>query len=306
MSVSPDHYAEFLMRLGHSVRKSGGLYWFNTQPGIFSSFPYHREINADNVTLPEILGHDGFVARFGCPVEQGVPSFRISCVQKNYDFQFLRSRTRTQVRRGLELCTVEQVDFQTLRRHAVPLNRDTLIRQGRRVPHDLERYWHRYYDAAAQTQGAEAWAAFVDGEMAAYSVGFLMEDVVSLQILRSSTKHLDAFPNNALVFRYLQERMPSPEISSVCYGYESIQSGLGSLDQFKTGMGFEKLPAGQRIELATWVKPFVNRLTLPLAGRLLSKLGNGETVAKLKGIIDWYQQQPSLSDAISSPISKAA
>jgi len=30
----------------------------------------------------------------------------------------------------------------------------------------------------------------------------------------------------------------------------AIQAGFGSLDQFKTGMGFRRAPAGQRLELA--------------------------------------------------------
>lgn len=294
MSVNSQHYAEFLQRMGHTVREANGLCWSNTHRGVYSSFPYHRDIDARTLDLTGVLSRDGLVARFGCPVEQGTESFRITCDDPNYDFPILRSRTRTQVRRGLEACRVERVNFELLKKLAIPLNADTLIRQGRKVPSDLAAYWTRFYENAATTEGAEAWAAFVGDQLAAYLISFTIEDVANMLILRSSLQFLDSFPNNALVYRFLHERMRSGEVRQVCYGYESIQADLESLDQFKTGMGFRKIPVGQRIELAGWLKPLVNRFTAPMAQKILRKLSNGENSAKMQGILKWYQQQPRL------------
>ncbi|MCA9063818.1 MAG: hypothetical protein KDA96_12185 [Planctomycetaceae bacterium] len=292
MSVSPEHYAQFLERLGHSVRQIDHLWWFNTSRGVYTCFPFHVDVDARSLPLRDILGRDGFVARFGCPLDQGVTSFRILCDDRQYDFPSLRSRTRTQVRRGLEECQVEQIDFATLRKHAIQLNADTLTRQGRRVPANLESYWVRYYEAAAKTPGAETWGAFVEGQLAAYLIAFTINDVANLLILRSALDHLKKFPNNALLFSYLQRTLARPEISQVVYGYESIQADLGSLDQFKTGMGFRQAPVGQRIELASWARPVLNRYTAAPAIHLLRRLGYSETSAKLQGILNWYQQQP--------------
>ncbi len=298
MSVSPKHHAEFLQRMGHTVREANGLFWFNTHRGVYSSFPYHRNVDANDVDLSAVLGSDGWVARFGCPVEQGVASFRIICDAKDYDFPALRSRTRTQVRRGLEACRVEQVDFELLRKHAISLNADTLIRQGRKVPADLEAYWTRYYEHAARTEGAEAWAAFVGDQLAAYLISFTIDDVANMLILRSSLQFLESFPNNALVYRFLHKRLRDGDIQQVCYGYESIQSDLESLDQFKTGMGFQKIPVGQRVELASWLQPFVNRFTTSVAQRILKTVAKSENGAKLKGILNWYRDQPPLNREI--------
>ncbi len=295
MSVSVLHHVDFLQRMGHAVREVSGIYWFNPNRGVYCSFPYHRDIDADTVDIATVLGTDGLVARFGCPLEQGVNSFRIVCSDPDYDFQSLRSRTRTQVRRGLEACRVERVDFELLAKHAISLNADTLIRQGRRVPSDLAAYWARYYHHAAATEGAEAWAAFVGDELAAYLISFTVEDVANLLIVRSSLKFLDCFPNNALIYQFLHERLRAGDIRAVSYGYESIQSGLGSLDQFKTGMGFEKVPVGQRIEVASWLHPVFNRYTATVAERLLKYLGHSESVAKLQGILHWYREQPPLT-----------
>jgi len=304
MAVDPQHFAQFLERTGHTIRQANGLYWCNTQRGIYSSFPFHRDVDANELNLAEILKRDGLVARFGCPAEQGIESFRIICDDPDYDFPLLRSRTRTQVRRGLDACRVEQIDFSLLQKHAISLNADTLKRQGRKIPSNLESYWKQYYQEAARTEGAETWAAFVGDSLAAYLISFTIEDVANLLIVRSSLQYLDAFPNNALLYQYIHHRIRSGDVKQISYGYESIQSGLGSLDQFKTGMGFRKAPVGQRLELAGWVRPLMNRVTMPLAARVLQRFGESETIAKLDGILRWYQQQPVLKAHL--PQSRAA
>ena len=294
MSISPLHHIDFLQRIGHDVRESGGVHWFNCGSRVFSSLPYDRDVDANSIDLREILRSDGFVARFGCPIDQGIPSFRIVCDSKDYDFPLLRSRTRTQVRRGLEVCRVERIEFSQLQKLAMPLNTDTLIRQGRKVPSTLQSYWTRYYQQAAVTQGAEAWAAFVGTDLAAYLISFMIDDVANLLIVRSSSQYLESYPNNALLFQFLSARLRDSDVRMVSYGYESIQSDLGSLDQFKLGMGFRKEPVGQRIEFAPWLGPFINRFTDSVTRRVLKTLGQGETVAKLQGMLNWYRDQPTL------------
>ncbi len=296
MSVSPQHYASFLERMGHTVRQVHDLWWFNSSRGVYTCFPFDRESDAAGLPIREILKRDGLAVRFACPLSQGIPSFRIVCRDRNYDLPALRSRTRTQVRRGLEACAVERVDFAVLRKSAIPLNADTLIRQGRRVPQNLESYWQKYFAEAARTEGAEAWAAFTDGQLAAYLIAFTVADVTNLLIVRSSLDHLAKFPNNALLFRFLHDRLRDPQISQVVYGYESIKPGLESLDQFKTGMGFEQVAVGQRIELTGWVQPLINRFTTPTALRILQRYGRGETLAKLQGLLTWYSRQPLRAD----------
>lgn len=298
MSVSPEHYAGFLERMGHRVRCSAGLWWFNVQNRVYTSFPFHRSVDACDVDSAAVLGLDGLVLRYGCPEEQGTASFRVMCQDPNYDFPNLRSRTRTQVRRGLESCVVRQVDFADLARDSIALHADTLQRQGRSVPDDLEQTWKRYYAEAAKTTGAEAWAAFVDGRMAACLAAFVIEDVSNLLIVRSSLQYLESYPNNALIYQYLHTRLRQGDIRAVSYGYQSIQAGLESLDQFKTGMGFEKVATGQRVEFAGWLRPLINRATIPVLQRLLSSGADSEQRAKLLGLLQWYGNQPARTTVV--------
>ncbi len=295
MGIHPEHFAGFLTRMGHNVRVVDDLWWFDMSKGIYTSLNIGVDIDAANYPVQSVLGLDGFAARFLCQTDQGVPSYRIVCDDPEYDLPSLRGRTRTQVRRGLEACSIEQVGFDLLRQQAIPLNADTLLRQGRRIPANLESYWKQYYDAAEKTAGAEAWGAFVDGQLAAYLIAFTIGDATNLNIVRSSLEHLKKFPNNALIFQYLHHTMRRGDIKQVVYGYESIQPGMESLDQFKTGMGFRLAPVGQRIELTRWMKPALNRFTARPASALAKRLmGNGETAAKIQGMLAWYARQPVL------------
>ena len=99
-------------------------------------------------------------------------------------------------------------------------------------------------------------------------------------------------PEQRPVNLFLYHRVRSGEINQIRDGYESIQPGLGSVDQFKSGMGFRKAPTGQRLELAGWVRPLVNRVTVPPTVCALQWFGKNETTAKLHCILRWYQQQP--------------
>jgi len=67
---------------------------------------------------------------------------------------------------------------------------------------------------------------------------------------------------------------------------------MDTLDHFKMGMGFRKQPTGQRIIL----RPMLDRLFKGpglKAARWLLKDGWGdERVAKLAGLVRWYEEQP--------------
>lgn len=304
MSISPDHYAGFLERIGHRVRNVGGLWWYNTSRGVYTSVPCDRDFDASALPVKDILGRDGVVARFGCSLEQGISSYRLVCDDRNYHVEQLRGWTRNQVKRSLEICQTEQIEFNVLERHGISLNADTLLRQGRKIPANLETYWQSYFREAGKTEGAETWGTFVDGQLAAYLISFTIEDIANILIVRSSAAHLKKCPNNALLYRFLHDRLRDDAIREVRIGYASIQTGLDSLDQFKLRMGFRMAPAGQRVEIAGWLRPFVNRFTTTPACRLLRKFADGETVAKFEGMLKWYQEQPDLLS--NSELSRAA
>lgn len=295
MSVDPSHYAAFLERIGHTVRHVGNDWWYDCTKRVYANFPFHRDVDAAALEIRDVLKSDGLIARMCCPESQGVPSFRMMCYDKNYDFPALRSRTRTQVRRGLEACTVERIEFSELKQKYLPLQQATIERQGRCTESSDRKYWDQYIDSAAAMTGAETWAAYVDGKMAAYLISFMIEDTANLCIVRSDTSMLKAFPNNALLFRYLYEVLRRPEVCKVDYGLESVRAGGENLERFKTGMGFERERCGQRIVFSPHIAPLLRRPVIRMMQPCIRTLLKSEAGDKINGMLTWYQNQPTLT-----------
>ena len=295
MSVHPQHYAEFLERVGHTVRHVGPDWWFDCAKRVYSNFPFHQDVDASKLDVREVLKSDGLMARMCCLESQGVPSFRMMCTDKTYDFPSLRSRTRTQVRRGLEACRVERIEFTELKRRYLPLQQATLERQGRSGENSDRKYWDNYIDAAAAMTGTETWAAYVNDQMAAYLISFMIDDTANLCIVRSDTRMLKSYPNNALLFRYLHDVLRRPDVRQVDYGLESVEPGGENLERFKTGMGFEREHCGQRIAFSPRLAPLLKRPVIRLFQPCVRTLMKGEVGRKIDGVLNWYQAQPQLT-----------
>jgi hypothetical protein len=255
------------------------------------SFPFHRPLDAETLDYRAILGRDGWIARHACLPNQGRPSYILVCDKEDYDLSALDGKARNQTRRGLENCNVEQIEFNDLVTFGTAIDRDTLKRQGRRIPKEHDRYWHRYYREAARAEGAEAWGAFVDGGLAAFLIAFTMERWTNILIVRSSRSTLRKYPNNALFFTYLKSTLARPDIQAVSIGLESVQRGMDTLDRFKTAMGFRKKPIAQRIEITPRIDRRIAKWTARHTPKLLKHFDNNELIGKLSGMLTWYAEQ---------------
>ena len=293
--MSTEAYASFLEHMGHRVRRVGGVYWYDASRRVYTSFPLQNAVDPRALDLRAVLGSDGLAARFPCPLEAGRPSHRFTCDATDYGMEHLSPRTRGQTRRGLERCSVRPVKLEELLSQGSCLERETLARQGRRVPAGNEEYWARYFRRAVETEGADIWGAFVGGSLAAYLVAFCMEGCASIVIVRSASRWLEHYPNNALLFTYMKEKLAEDAIREVSIGLESLQPGMETLERFKRHMGFRKVEIGQRIELAPWLRPLVRRPLAKALGRLIEpRVRGSELLGKLCGMLSWYGEQPSL------------
>lgn len=289
--MSTKGFASFLSTMGYQVRTAAGVYWYNEHPHIYTSFPFHQCVNPRGLVFKEVLGRDGWALRYPCEIAEGRKSYRLACAVPDYGMRYLSGKARNQTRRGLEQCLVREVTFTELAQQALRLNRETLARQKRSLPADFEGYWRRYFTAASQAEGACAWGAFAGEALAAYLIAFEMESIAHVLIVRSSTEHLKIYPNNALLYGFLQHALNRGRYREVSIGFESIRRDLRSLDHFKLGMGFSRIEIGQRVELA----PALARLLpIPVLSGLLRVSPvwqHGEVLDKLAGLLEWYRDQ---------------
>ena len=295
--MDPQYHAEFLENIGHKIKDYSGVLWFDIFSRAYTTIPYDAPVDPTKFIASEVLGSDGVMARYSCPVDQGVGSFQHVVTDKNYGMKTLISRARNKTRQGLRNCEAGEVDPVELGDAGIRLHAETLIRQGRRLPHDFESYWKKYFAAASASPCATAWAAWHEGQLASYIISFRAGSTEYISIVRSSQEKLEFKPNNAMLFTFLEQTMAREEICEVSIGLQSLQPGGESLDTFKRGMGFEERPIGQRIELSSGLKLALPRPVASLAAKTLKAFPGGEKQARLCGALKWYADQPKVAKA---------
>jgi hypothetical protein len=284
-------YLQFLKSMGHRVVQVAGTTWFDAAPRVFMPVPFDHEIDPQIFDWKALFAHGCTAARCLVPPPFGKPSYLLVVEDAAYDLPNLDSKARNQTRRGLEACLVRNVNFAELATQGVALQRDTLIRQGRRIRQDLEQYWLRYFTHAAQADGAIAWGAFREDRLAAYLIAFKVADTAHIVIVRSAAAQLRHYPNNALLFTFIQHMLHSGGVRRVSIGFEPLQANVGSLDRFKEGLGFQHLPVQQYVRLAPPLSTLLRKPLLTGSIACLRMLSRSETANKVAGLLQWYADQ---------------
>ena len=295
--MDPQYHAEFLQSIGHQIKEHQNTLWFDAFSRAYTTIPYDAPVDAATFVPGEVLGTDGLMVRYSSSADTGVESFQHVVTDKNYGMPTLINKARNKTRQGLRNCQALEIDPIELGDEGIRLHAETLIRQGRKLPHDFESYWKNYFAAASASPAASTWAARHDGNLAAFLISFRAGSKEYVSIVRSSQKHLKFRPNNALLYTFLESTMAREEITEVSIGLQSLQPGGESLDLFKRGMGFQERPIGQRIELRSSLTSALPRPVASVAARTLKLLPGGEKQARLSGALKWYASQPKLRRA---------
>jgi len=253
-SLDAAGYARFLEAVGHRVVRVGAIHWYEVNRRFFMSAPPNFVYSPAADEIAEVFRQTrAFGLRFAAPMEAlGRVSFQISCSNPQYGFETLSSNNRSKVRRGLKRCRVEKTDMAIIAAHGRRAHHDTVGRQGRDGVLSDDG-WDRFFGVAANTDGFEGWAAWVDDELAAFLITVVFDDSVEFMLARSRSDMLNAYPNNALIFSVAEEMLVQRKLSEITFGLESLEP-VGPLDQFKFGMGFSCKPLRQRVVFHPWLQ----------------------------------------------------
>lgn len=291
--MNVQNYSEFLRMQDYYVieTKSCCLYT-KASRFFFQNFPFHRGITLSEEDTYEFFTKSRSVA--GRYLSEGEVSELDKsvwiCDNKDYDLKDLHKTARTKTRRGLERCKVERVDFDWLTDKAMPLIKDTLVRQNRPENSVTESTWKKLCFAAKQNPDFEAWASFADGELASFTILGIVDSYTYLWERYSTTKHLKYFyPNNVLTFLVIKEMLSSRHLRGVITGVESFGE-LKGLDEYKVRMGYRRKYLRQKIMLNPMAIPFVNKFTIKIINNIASN-SNNDCLRKLMGFIRSYQIQ---------------
>jgi hypothetical protein len=256
--MDAEQFAQFFARQGYGTVKTESGWWYKIHPGCWQSIPYHQVAEPGPAEIRRLFfRHGALLIRFFPGSGPGtLPGHIWVREARDYDLPAVESKTRNQVRRGLEKNELGRIDWTALGTAGWQLIQETAGRQARQADFADQRQWERYCAAAAGIEDFEAWGAFGAGGLAAFLVGAQVGGYYYILHQASRTADLKNYPNNALIYRVTKLKLNDPAIRAVSYGLESIEDTPG-LRNFKHRMGFERRPLHQKIvinPLAPWLK----------------------------------------------------
>ena len=291
--MNAENYGRFLEAMGHRVISSPSGHWYDINRSFYESIPPFRVISPDRSELDRVLRqHRAIGLKYCAPQDHsGKPSWFYVCEDADYDLTSLHPKMRNKVRQGMRKCTVRPIDFEFLRDRGLPLNRDTLERQGRDDPafSQLDD-WARVCQAGQQTEGAGAWGAFAGEKLAAYMITFITGDYFNILHQMSSTELIKTRANNALAFVATQQMLATPGIKGVSYGQASIR-GLPGLEEYKVRLGYEERPMTYVVILHPMLRPLLlGRAGDVLLAGLNRFFSDSDIVKRINGVVGIARQ----------------
>jgi hypothetical protein len=291
--VNIENFAHFLELSGRRTIKSESGYWYDAGGSIYLSIPHHETRSPTDGEIQALLRKHRipgvkYSTKHG---NRGKPGGVYILRDKEYDYQNLPRGAKRSILDGLEKCSVREISFDYLTKHGMALNLDTLKRQGRSEPlFTRPDRWEQFCSAGRQVEGAGAWGAFVDDQLAAYLVTFIIDDSVVILHSMSQTELMPFHPNHALQYSVVKEMLLRPEISLMCGANVSVID-LPQLRSYKQRMGWEILP----VNFVVVFHPMVEALLLGRLGgglfRAISRLARrSDKLKRMTAIVDMAEK----------------
>jgi len=283
-------YCEWLRRQGHRVIRTKSSYWYDAGPRVLQAFPHHWLIRPAAQEVRELtLGRGNLALRFSTPVSapEGAISYHV-VLRGPYNMENLRSQTRNAIRRGLGHCSVEPIPLRRLAKEGWALQRDTLERQGR-LRCMTQARWERTCLSAEDLPGFEAWAAIVEGRLAATILTARVEETCFVPCAQADSRYLKMRVNNALFYVASQEMLARDGVQGIFFSLQSLDAPA-SVDEFKFRMGFMAKPVRQQVVFHPLVQPFANRLVHTALSTWMAHNPRNWLAAKAKGMLRFHLQ----------------
>jgi len=285
-----DNFVQFMELTGHKVIYSENNTWCEMATLFYGSIPFYEPISPSRNEIDGLFRDHrviGIMYRTH-QREKGKQGYVYVCSEKPYTIDSLNPKMRNKVRQGLKNCVVREIDFEQLLGEGLSINRDTLKRQKRddRTFSQSEK-WAEFCKAGAKVKGASAWGAFVNSQLAAYTVTFITGEYSNIlyQFSRNDLLHTKA--NNALSFVMTKELLDHSGIKSVSYGQSSIRGNQLGLDEYKTRLGYQRLHVKYVVNLHPLVDIIITRGLGYRALDITKKLTpDNDLVKRVWGIVD--------------------
>lgn len=265
--------ARFFERRGWSPTQLGGVHWVAGGTGLrwLMSLPEWAEPDASPPELARLLRFKKMLAlRYPTSGPMGIPVGLYVCREKDYSLDKIQGKRDVKV--GLNRCEVRPVEANEFLLQGIECNRDTMCRQGRENPEFSDpRLWKRFVQAAFSTPEIEVLGAFVDGELAAYTLSCLEGGWCNALYTNSRTHLRKYHATHAVTFMRNHIALHRPDIAAVCAGPRRLLVTDG-LDDYKIRLGFQLEPRSVVIRLHPALERIMTSSVILLPLGLMRKL----------------------------------
>ena len=245
--------AQFAELRGLPVYRAAGAWWtpFDHRSRYLMTVPEQVTVDQDHDEIGQLLWSKRMLAaRYPTMSRDGMESgYYLWPRQADFDLSHLDRKLRNSVRRGLEQCTLRELEPADLLEIGLELNRDTMLRQGRANPEFGEAApWRRFLEAVRQTRGMSIMGAFVGSELAAYSIECRTKGWWYALYQFSRASLLKSFPNHALDYFSLERASRDVDVQGILNSPLALQPNPG-LHEYKSKFGYQVSPYRLVIQL---------------------------------------------------------
>ena len=268
--------ANFARMRGLPVYRAAGVWWtpFSHGSRFLMTVPEQLTVDRDEEEIGRLLWSQRMVAaRYPTMARRGMESGYYRWPrQEDFDLTHLDRKLRNSVRRGLEQCQLRELEPRELRELGLDLNRETMERQGRFNPEFGEdARWQRFVAAVERSEGMSITGAFVEGELAGYSIECRADGWWYALYQSSRVSRLKSFPNHALDYFSLERAAKDPTVQGILNSPFPLRTNPG-LHDYKTKFGYQVVPYRLVIQLNPVAEGLVNSTPVRAGLRLAHEL----------------------------------
>lgn len=278
-----DRLARFWSLRGRSVARHGGVWWVRHRGPFHTSLPFQLRLALSAEEADDLLRSLRLPAISYPSAGPGLPSGHYVLPAEGYGLDRVSRKQRGHVLRGLESCEIRGMDADELIRKGLPLNRDTLARQGREdATFQDPLAWAAFVRAVEACPGMAIHGAFVEGRLATWLVSCREGEWLHLLYKMSSTAELEHHPSHTLDFTLARDAA-GQGIRFLGNGCASVLPNEG-LDRYKRQLGYELRAHNLAIRFHPWLAPAERPAAALLAGA--ARLSGADRLAYARRILE--------------------
>jgi hypothetical protein len=194
------NYADYLIRQGERLFEGGGTRWKIYHKALVpaSPIPTFTQLTLEEAKAILNQSNAHFIRWSSDPTEEPTTWWWNVC--SSYDKSKLSSNTRSKIKRGTRLCTVDRVSASWLAQHGYECYVSAFQRYTNASPEPFESFRTRIMETADYEDLFQYWAVFCEGRL----VGYVKCDIepkkgVSTNVLKYNPEGLKQYASYALM-----------------------------------------------------------------------------------------------------------